>query len=61
MVQNKVILDGEYTGVFMQSGENICPMVGYSNIVLNGAVNGHEKVLTSANLLAVWCLLNEVK
>ena len=58
-MRNKVVLGGGYACVFMHSGYSICDMVVFSGTVFNDAVEGHEKVLPSPVLLAVWCSLHE--
>ena len=43
----------------MHSEESVCDMVGFSGSVLKSAVEGHEKVLPSPELLAVECSLHK--
>ena len=58
-VRNEVLLSGEYSYVFMYSGESVCDMVVFSDNVPNGAVESYDKVLPCPQLLAVWCSLQE--
>ena len=58
-MRNKVVLSSGYAWVFMHSRESICNMVVFPDSVLNSIVKGHEKVLPSLKLLAVWCSLHE--
>ena len=43
----------------MHSEESVCNIAVFSSSVLNGAVEVHEKVLASPELLAIWCSLHE--
>ena len=58
-MRNKVVLGGGYAWVFMHSEESVGNMVVFSGSMLNSAGEGHEKVLPSAELLAIWCSLHE--
>ena len=58
-MRNEVVLGGGYVWVFMHSGGSVYDMVVFSCSVFNGAVEVHEKVLPSPELLAVRCSLHE--
>ena len=58
-VRNKVVLYGGYAWFFMHSGESVCDMIVCYSSVVNSAGKGHEKILPSPELLAVWCSLHE--
>ena len=53
-MKNKVVLSGGCTYVFMYSSGSICNMVILSGSMLDGTINGHEKVLRSPEVLAIW-------
>ena len=58
-VRNTVVLDAGYARVHVHCEERVCDVVVFSGSILNGAVKGHEKVLSSPELLAVCCSLYE--
>ena len=43
----------------MHSRESVCDIIVFSDSMLDSAVNGHEEVLPSLELLAIWRLLHE--
>ena len=58
-VRNEVVLGGGYALVVIHSEVCNCDIDGFSGRLLDVAVNGHENVLLSPDLLAVWCSLHE--
>ena len=58
-MRNNIVLGGGYSLVFMHAGWSSFDMVVFPGSMLNGAVEGYEKLLPSLGLLAVCCSLHE--